>query len=172
MELSIPEKVLFEANVYTIDNNLKAKSGKVRITEDRILFESNDDIKIIYISGIKTIKIRKEEKWGFLIAGVAFLMNSAVLYSFAFQIDSFISAIIFFVIPTLLLALGLLLVYWWNLTRSNVLSLSMEFGKDIGIRSNNFSELVEIANAIELVRIGAVRRLSKKIDESKTLSYL
>ncbi|MEM0215357.1 MAG: hypothetical protein QXU17_02910 [Archaeoglobaceae archaeon] len=172
MELAIPDRILYETNVYTIENDFKAKTGRVRITEDRVLFESKEDIKIAYISAIKTIKIRKESKLGFLIAGVIFVLTSALLYSFAFGIDSFISAILFFVLPTLMLAVGLLLIYWWKLTKSNVLILSMDFGKDVEIRSNNFSELVEIANAIELVRIGAVRKLPKKIEESKTLSYL
>ncbi|MDI9609946.1 MAG: hypothetical protein QXQ38_02145 [Archaeoglobaceae archaeon] len=170
--LEVPEKVLFETNVYTIENDLKAKAGKVRITEDRILFESKDDVKIVYISSVRTIKIRKEERWGFLIAGAIFLIASVILYSFAFGIDSFFSAILFFVAPTTMLGISLILVYWWWLTRSNVLILSMDFGKDIGIRSSNFKDLVEIANAIELVRIGAVRRLPKKVEESKTLSYL
>lgn len=172
MELAIPDRILYETNVYTVENDLKAKTGRVRITEDRVLFESKEDIKIAYISAIKTIKIRKESKMGFLIAGLTFVLTSAFLYSFAFGIDSFISAILFFVLPTLMLAVGLLLVYWWKLTKSNVLVLSMDFGKDVEIRSNNFSELVEIANAIELVRIGAVRKLPKKVEESKTLSYL
>lgn len=172
MGIEVPEKVLFESDVYTVESDLKAKTGKVRITEDRILFESEDDIKIIYISGIRTLKIRKEERWGFLIAGAIFLIASIFLYSFAPRIESFLSAILFFVIPTTMLAIALLLVYWWRLTRSNVLILSMDFGKDIGIRSSNFKDLVEIANAIELVRIGAVRRLPKKVEESKTLSYL
>ncbi|MDK2875785.1 MAG: hypothetical protein PWQ22_195 [Archaeoglobaceae archaeon] len=172
MELAVPEKVLFETNVYTIENDLKAKTGKVKITEDRILFESTDDVKIVYISGIKTIKIRKEERWGFLIAGLIFLLTSSILYSFAFGIDSFISAILFFVLPTLMLAVGILFVYWWRLTRSNVLTLVMDFGKEVGIRSKNFGELVEIANAIELVRMGAVRKLPRKFEESKTSNYL
>lgn len=172
MELAVPEKVLFETNVYTVENDLRAKTGKVKITEDRILFESKEDVKIIHISGIKTIKIRKEERWGFLIAGSVFLLTSSILYSFALGIDSFISAILFFVIPTSMLSIGLLLVYWWRLTRSNVLILSMDFGKEVEIRSKNFSDLVEIANAIELVRIGAVRKLPRKFEESKTSSYL
>lgn len=172
MELTIPERVLFETKVYTIDNDLKAKTGKVRITEDRVLFESKDDIKIVYISAIKTIKIRREEQLGFLIGGIIFVLTSAFLYLFAPKIDSFISAILFFVLPTLMLAIGLLMTYWWNITRSNVLILSMDFVKDVEIRSKSFKDLVEIANAIELVRIGAVRKLSKKGEDSKTLSCL
>ncbi|MCS7129965.1 MAG: hypothetical protein NZ872_00935 [Archaeoglobaceae archaeon] len=172
MELEIPEKILFETNVYTIENDLKAITGKVRITEDRILFESKNDIKIVYIPGVRTIRIHKEEHWGFLTAGAIFLMTSTTLYSLALGINSFFSAIIFFVIPTAMLGIGLLLVYWWWLTRSNVLILSMDFGKDVRIRSSNLKDLIEIANAIELVRIGAVKRLPKKFEEAKTLSYL
>jgi len=171
MEVAVPERVLFETNVYTVENDLKAKTGKVRITEDRVLFESENDIKIMYISAIKTIRIRKEEKIGFLLSGILFILTSVPLYSFAPRIDSFASAILFFILPTLMLALGLLLVYWWSLTRSNLLILSMDFGKDVGIRSKNIADLIEIANAIELVRMGAVRKLPKKFEESKTLNY-
>lgn len=172
MELAIPEKVLFETNVYTVENDLRAKTGKVKITEDRILFESEEDVKIVYISGIKAIKICREEKWGFFIAGLTFLIASAILYSFAPGINSFISAFLFFIVPTSMLGIGLLLIYWWSLTRSNVLNLSMDFGKEVKIRSKSFDDLIEIANAIELVRMGAVRKLPRKFEESKTSSYL
>jgi len=80
MELAVPEKVLYETNVYTVENDLKAKTGKVRITEDRFLFESEDDIKIVCISSIKTIKIKREENLGFLLSGTLFILTSAILY--------------------------------------------------------------------------------------------
>ncbi|MEM1578102.1 MAG: hypothetical protein QXN34_01990 [Archaeoglobaceae archaeon] len=82
------------------------------------------------------------------------------------------SAVLFFILPTVMLAISILLIYWWKLTKSFLLSLLMEFGKEVEIRSMNFENLLEIANAIELVRIGAVKRLQRKNGETKTLSYL
>lgn len=173
MEIAIPEKILFETDVYTVENNLEARKGKVRITEDRLLFESADEVKIAYISSIKTLKIKKDEKMGFLIAGLIFLFASIALFSFLPRIDSFLSAVLFFILPTVMLVVSFLLIYWWNLTKSYLLSLFMEFGKEVEIRSKNFDNLLEIANAIELVKMGAVRRLTqRKNEESKTLNYL
>ncbi len=34
MELTVPEKFLYETNVYTVENDLRAKARKIRITED------------------------------------------------------------------------------------------------------------------------------------------
>ncbi|MEM0203239.1 MAG: hypothetical protein QXO16_04565 [Archaeoglobaceae archaeon] len=173
MEITIPEKVLFETNVYTVENDLKAKKGRVRITEDRVLFESADELKIAPISAVRTIRIKRDEKLGFLIAGMIFAFASLVLFSFLPHIDSFLSAVLFFILPTVMLTTSTLLIYWWKLTRSFLLSLLMEYGREVEIRSKNFDDLLEIANAIELVRIGAVRKLTqRKNGESKTLSYL
>ncbi|MEM4565410.1 MAG: hypothetical protein QXD49_02280 [Archaeoglobaceae archaeon] len=96
MEITIPEKVLFETNVYTVENDLKARRGKVRITEDRILFESVEELKIAPISAIRTIRIKRDEKLGFLIAGTIFGFASLILFSFLPHIDSFLSAVLFF----------------------------------------------------------------------------
>lgn len=173
MEITTPEKVLFETNVYTVENDLKARKGRVRITEDRVLFESVDEVKIAYVSAIKTIRVKRDEKIGFLMAGTIFALASLVLFSFLPRIDSFFSAILFFILPTVMLTISTLLIYWWKLTRSFLLSLFMDYGKEVEIRSKNFDDLLEIANAIELVRIGAVRKLTqRKNGESKTLSYL
>ncbi|MFN3384804.1 MAG: hypothetical protein ACK401_07925 [Archaeoglobaceae archaeon] len=173
MEIAIPEKVLFETNVYTVENDLKAKKGRVRITENRVLFESVEEVKIAYISGIKTLKIKRDEKMGFLIAGTIFLFASLALFSSLPRIDSFLSAVFFFILPTVMLTISFLLIYWWKLTRSYLLSLFMEFGKEVEIRSQKFDDLLEIANAIELVKMGAVKRLPlRKNGESKALSYL
>lgn len=173
MGLTVPEKVLFETDVYTVENDLKARKGKVRITEDRFLFESDDEVEVAYISSVKTLKIKRDEKVGFLIAGTIFLFASVTLFSFLPRIDSFLSAVLFFILPTAMLTVSLLLIYWWKLTKSYLLSLFMDFGKEVEIRSKNFDDLLEIANAVELVRMGAVKKLTqRKNGESKVLGYL
>jgi len=49
----------------------------------------------------------------------------------------------------------------------------VDHGGEFRIRSKRFEDLLEIANAVELVRIGAVKKLTqKKNGETKTLSYL
>lgn len=78
MELTIPERVLFETEVYEIDDDLKVKKGNVKITESRIMFRSDGDAKLLYISGIQMIEIKKENRWGFFVAGAILLANSAV----------------------------------------------------------------------------------------------
>jgi len=50
--------------------------------------------------------------------------------------------------------------HWWNLTRSNVLVLSLDIGKDIGIRSRKFGDLIEIANAS---KDGSSKKTAKKV---------
>uniref|UniRef100_A0A7J2TIC8 Uncharacterized protein n=1 Tax=Archaeoglobus fulgidus TaxID=2234 RepID=A0A7J2TIC8_ARCFL len=170
MEIMVPEKVLFETNVYTVENDLKAKTGRVRITEERIVFEGSEEVKIIHIPTIKNLKIQKDNKVGYLISGAVLFFTSLALLSFAPRIDSFISALVFFVLPIGILGVSSLLVYWWKLTKSYFLSLVVEYGKEIKIRSKNFSDLLEIANAIELVRIGAVKKLTQKKNSELRIS--
>lgn len=173
MEIVVPEKVLFETDVYTVENDLKAKKGRVRITEERILFESSEEVKITHISAIKNLKIRKDNKVGYLLSGMILLAASSLLLSFVPRIDSFLSAMIFFVLPVAMLGISLLLIYWWKLTRSYFLVITVDHGGEFRIRSKRFEDLLEIANAVELVRIGAVKKLTqKKNGETKTLSYL
>jgi len=112
MEIVVPEKVLFETDVYTVENDLKAKKGRVRITEERILFESSEEVKITHISAIKNLKIRKDNKVGYLLSGMILLAASSLLLSFVPRIDSFLSAMIFFVLPVAMLGISLLLIYW------------------------------------------------------------
>lgn len=64
MELTTPERTLFETEVYEIDD-LRIKKGKPEITEKRILFRSDGNAKLVYISGIQMWKIKKENRWGF-----------------------------------------------------------------------------------------------------------
>lgn len=164
MELSTPEKILFEADVYEIDDDLRIKKGTVRITENRLLFKNDENAKLLYISGVQMIEIKKENKWGFLVGGGIFLLSSAMMYltGVEFGIKNFISAFLYFVAPTFFLFISLLLLYWWFVTRSYLLELVTEFGKKVRIRSKEKNNLVEIANAIELIKIGAVRMLQRR----------
>jgi hypothetical protein len=101
------------------------------------------------------------------------LAASSLLLSFVPRIDSFLSAMIFFVLPVAMLGISFLLIYWWKLTRSYFLAITVDYGREFRIRSKSFEDLLEIANAVELVRIGAVKKLTqKKNGEAKTLSYL
>ena len=164
MELTIPERVLFETEVYEIDDNLKVKKGNVKITESRVMFRSDGDAKLLYISGIQMIEIKKENRWGFFVAGAILLANSAVMYflGLEFGASNFFSALMFFVAPTASLFISLLLLYWWFVTRSYLLDMHTNFGRKFRIRSKSKEDLYEIANAVELVKMGAVRMLQKK----------
>lgn len=79
-----------------------------------------------------------------------------------FGASSFFSALMFFVAPTASLFISLLLLYWWFVTRSYLLDMHTNFGKKFRIRSKSKEDLYEIANAVELVKMGAVRMLQKK----------
>lgn len=164
MELTTPERVLFETEVYEIDDDLKIKKGNVRITETRVMFRSNGNLKLLYISGIQMIEIKKENRWGFLAAGSIFLISSAIMYILGIQfgLSSFVNAQLFLVMPSAFLLISLLLLYWWFATRSYRLDLYTDFGKMVRIRSYKHDDLVEIAKAIELVRMGALRMLQRK----------
>ncbi len=164
MELSIPERILFETDVFEVDDDLRVKSGKVRITESRVIFNGHEEAKIIHISDVRMMRIKREEKWGHATAGIIFLISSAILYllGFVYGVADFTSAVLYFVVPTALLLSALILIYWWWITRSWLLTISMDFGKDVRVRSKDKEELLEIANAIELVKMGAVRRLQQR----------
>ncbi len=164
MELTTPERVLFETEVYEIDDDLKVKRGNVKITESRIMFRSNGNAKLLYISGIQMVEIKKENKWGFFGGGLILLVSSAIMYilGLEFGVGSFASALMFFVLPTALLFVSLLLLYWWFVTRSYLLDMHTNFGRKFRIRSKNKEDLYEIANAVELVKMGAVRMLQRK----------
>jgi len=164
MELTTPERVLFETEVYEIDDDLKVKKGNVKITESRIMFRSNGNAKLLYISGIQMVEIKKENRWGFLIAGTILLLSSTIMYllGLEFGVRSFVSALTFFVMPTAFLFISLLLLYWWFVTRSYLLDMHTNFGRKFRIRSKSKEDLYEIANAVELVKMGAVRMLQRK----------
>ena len=164
MEITIPERTLFETEVYEVDDDLRVKRGQVRITESRIMFEGSGNAKLVYISGIQMLEIKREERWGYLMAGGIFLVSAVVMYMFGveFGIRSFLSAMFFFILPTVFLLISLLLLYWWFVTRSYLLELVTNFGKKVRIRSRNREDLVEIANAVELVKMGAVRMLQRR----------
>ncbi|MBE8539974.1 hypothetical protein [Geoglobus acetivorans] len=164
MEVELPEKVLFETEIYEIDDDLRIKRGKIRITESRLIVDGNEDLKILYLSGVKMIQLKKENRWGHLISGLVFLVSSIILYSlgYIYGIGSFGSAIAFIVSPAAFLFTSFLMLYWWKVTRSYRLSIFTDFGKEVKIRSREHDGLVKIANAIELVRLGAVRRLQRK----------
>uniref|UniRef100_A0A7C3ZN26 Uncharacterized protein n=1 Tax=Archaeoglobus fulgidus TaxID=2234 RepID=A0A7C3ZN26_ARCFL len=172
MDIMIPEKVLFETEVYEIDDDLKVKKGDVKITESRIMFRSNGNAKLLYISGIQMVEIKKENRWGFLLSGSILLVSSAVMYllGIEFGVGTFLSALMFFVIPTAFLLISLLLLYWWFVTRSYLLDMHTNFGKRLRIRSKSREDLYEIANAVELVKMGAVRMLQRR--ESMTRETL
>ncbi len=161
MEITIPEKVLFETEIYEIDDNLRVKEGKVKITENRVLVRSNGNLKLLYISGVQMLEIRKGERWGHFLAGCIFLVSSVIMYLFGVEygIRTFTSALFFFIFPTIFLSLALILIYWWFVTRSYLLEISTDFGRKVKIRSKCREDLIEIANALELVKMGAVRRL-------------
>ncbi|MBO8180619.1 MAG: hypothetical protein H0Z19_09130 [Archaeoglobus sp.] len=164
MELTTPERILFETEVYEVDDDLKVKKGNVKITESRIMFRSNGNAKLLYISGIQMVEIKKENRWGFLIGGMILLVSSAIMYllGLEFGVGSFSSALMFFVIPTAFLFISLLLLYWWFVTRSYLLDMHTNFGRKLRIRSKSKEDLYEIANAVELVKMGAVRMLQRK----------
>ncbi|AAB89990.1 MULTISPECIES: hypothetical protein [Archaeoglobus] len=164
MELTTPERVLFETEVYEIDDDLKVKRGNVKITESRIMFRSNGNAKLLYISGIQMVEIKKENRWGFFAGGLIFLVSSAIMYllGLEFGVGSFTSALMLFVLPTAFLFVSLLLLYWWFVTRSYLLDMHTNFGRKLRIRSKSKEDLYEIANAVELVKMGAVRMLQRK----------
>ncbi|WP_202319852.1 hypothetical protein [Archaeoglobus neptunius] len=164
MELTTPERVLFETEVYEIDDDLKVKKGNVKITESRVLFKSNGNSKLVYISGIQMLEIKKEERWGFLVAGGILGVSAAIMYLFGFEygIKNFLAALFFFIMPTTFVLISMLLLYWWFVTRSYLLDMFTDFGRRLRIRSKNRDDLYEIANAVELVKMGAVRRLQRK----------
>ncbi len=174
MEVSIPEKVLFETEIYEIDDNLKVKNGQVKVTENRIIVKSNGNLKLLYVSGVKMLEIKKEERWGHLLAGAIFLASSGIMYLFGVEygIKSFSSALFFFILPTVFLSLALMLLYWWFVTRSYLLEMSTEFGGRVKIRSKCREDLVEIANAVELVKMGAVRRLQMRSEKWGERSFI
>lgn len=160
----MPERVLFETEIYEIDDDMRVKQGKVQITEGRLIVNGNNELKILYLSCVKMVQLKKESRWGHLLAGAVFLVSAVILYGLAqfYGIESFVAAITFIVIPITFLLTGLVLLYWWFVTRSYRLSIFTDFGREIRIRSKENHGLIEIANAIELVRLGAVRKLHKK----------
>ncbi len=162
--IEIPERPLFEAEVFEIDDDLRIKRGTVRITESRMIFNSETGFRLIHVQDIRMVKIVKDEKWGFLIAGSAMLLSSVIAYLYAILhgVRDFASAVAFLILPSAMLLSSLLLLYWWFMTRSWILVATTEFGKDIKIRCTNVSDLFEIANAIELVKMGAVRKLLRR----------
>jgi len=164
MEIVTPEKILFESKVYVIDDDLRVKTGNVKITESKVMFLGTGSFKLVNIPSIKMIEIRKENRWGFLSAGSIFFITSLVIYAFGieFGVQTFLSALLYFVLPTLFLLVSLLLIYWWFITRSYLLEMFTDFGRRFKIRSKNKDDLFEIANAVELVKIGAVRELQKR----------
>lgn len=164
MEVDVPERVFFETEVYEIDDDLRVKKGKIRITEGRLIINGRDEMKILYLSGVRMVQIKRESRWGYMLAGLIFLLSSLILYSLAilYGVKSFVSAMVLFVMPTTFFLIASIMIYWWNVTRSYRLSISTDFDKELVIRSKNHEELVEIANAIELVKLGAVRKLHKK----------
>lgn len=127
------------------------------------MFEGNGNSKLVYISGIQ-LEIKKEERWGYMIAGGIFLVSAAIMYTLGFElgINTFSSAIFFFILPSLFLLISSLLLYWWFVTRSYLLEMFTNFGKKVRIRSKNREDLIEIANAVELVKMGAVRLLQRR----------
>ncbi len=174
MEISIPEKVLFETEIYEIDDNLKVREGKVKITENRVLIKSNGNFKLLYVSGVQMLEIKKEERWGHLLAGIIFLVSSAIMYLFGVEcgIRTFPSAFFFFILPTFFLSLALILTYWWFVTRSYLLEMSTNYGRKVKIRSKCREDLMEIANALELVKMGAVRRLQVRGEKWGERSFI
>ena len=162
--IEIPEKTLFEAEVFEIDDDLRIKRGTVRITESRMIFDSQKGFRLVHVQDIRMVNIVKDEKWGFLIGGSAMLTTSLVafVYGAAHGFSSFASAVFFFVLPSAMLLAAMLLIYWWYMTRSWILVVTTEFGKDIKIRCTNVADLFEIAKAIELVKMGAVRKLLRR----------
>lgn len=111
-------------------------------------------------------EIKKEYRWGFLAAGTIFLLCTAIMYLLGlwYGITNFMSAMLFFIIPTSFLLISVLLLYWWFVTRSYYLDLFTDFGRKLRIRSKNKEDLIEIVNAVELVKMGAVRMLQRKME--------
>lgn len=160
----MPEKILFESEVYEIDDDLRVKKGNVKITESKVIFLGTGNFKLVEIPSIQMLEIKKENRWGFLSAGSIFFIASLLMYvlGIEFGIQTFLSALLYFILPTLFLLVSLLLIYWWFITRSYLLEMFTDFGRKLRIRSKNKEDLFEIANAVELVKIGAVRMLQRR----------
>ncbi len=162
--IDIPEKVLYEAEVYEIDDGLQVKRGVVKITEDRMIFESRGSLSVVHLDDIKMLKVEKSEKIGYVVSGAIFLLASAVSFVFGILagIGTFTSALVYLILPIVFTFLSIMLIYWWYMTRSWLLVLTTAFERDLKIRGKSLEDLTKIANAIELVKMGAVRRLQRK----------
>ncbi|MEM2071065.1 MAG: hypothetical protein QXE86_06695, partial [Archaeoglobaceae archaeon] len=104
------------------------------------------------------------EKIGYVISGAIFLLASVVSFIFGILagIATFTSALVYLILPIVFTFLSVLLIYWWYMTRSWLLILTTAFERDLKIRGKSLEDLTKIANAIELVKMGAVRRLQRK----------
>ncbi|MET1124828.1 MAG: hypothetical protein ABWW66_06150 [Archaeoglobaceae archaeon] len=163
--IDVPERVLYEAEVYEIDDDLRVKKGIVKITESRMIFNSDEGMRLLMLDDVRMLKLVKDEKLGYLISAASMLATAIFAFAFGFLhgIDNYSSALAFFVAPLGLTLTSAFLFYWWLNTRSWVLSFVTDYGKEVRIRCPDVGELLEIANAVELIKFGAVRKLQKRL---------
>ncbi|RLI78543.1 hypothetical protein DRP05_06835 [Archaeoglobales archaeon] len=160
MTLLIPEKIIFETEVVEVDN-LKTKSGKISVTERRLVINSDNELHIVDVNGIKAVSMIRDAKWGFFVAGLIFVISAIQLFivgAYINQVYDFLTTLLVtLAIPIIFVVSGIMLILSWLLGRGFVLVVTTDFNKNFVIVNKDKQPLEKILNAIEFVRIGEIR---------------